>query len=500
MPNAKLALVIVLGGLVAACFSANRPLDSTQTGNPPVIKTDRVALHLSSSDVRVIGEPGAVEPGGAKVEVINLTTGMSFTTQAAPDGSFDVEVSGSANDAYSVRAKAGSKTSSPVFVIRGTAAVGDGTDGSLSCQQRYSLAGELLKQASEAADRSCNVDADCEALLAEASCYVSGCVYAYVSERGRTQIERVSRDIDANLCAEYAADGCTHTQTQCMPPAAAVCQMGQCGTGAPDVPQEPEPSCNSLSLRAGKLLDDAHHAADQSCMVDSDCVREQVRLSCREDCTFVVGFSQAGAAQFESAYRKIEAEECSQFKALGCRATEPDCEESQYDIACVQNVCTTRPRQQDPLPDCVVCLNTYLQWHATPSGALVTDTSTLASCATYQRHRVNRQTGEESSCETKLVACNAITSTGAISTALAHPDVQTVLNYPENPVKLGNTRTGDVFQMTIGMRQLELGGSCEGAPPDCAPVPPGVEALRKLLQEIDQAFSEPMGACAGLKP
>jgi hypothetical protein len=47
------------------------------------------------------------------------------------------------------------------------------------------------------------------------------------------------------------------------------------------------------------------------------------------------------------------------------------------------------------------------------------------------------------------------------------------------------------------MQQIEVGGSCEGAPPNCIPAPEGVQALRDLLQQIDQALSGPMGQCPG---
>ncbi len=152
------------------------------------------------------------------------------------------------------------------------------------------------------------------------------------------------------------------------------------------------------------------------------------------------------------------------------------------------------------LPECVICLENSVQWESNP-GVGVTDVSSAAPCADYHRKRIDALTGNEFDCEAQLVACNAITSTGAISAALADSDVQRVLTNPENPVRLGNTRQGDIFRITIGMRQLELSesGSCEGAPPDCAPVPPGVERLREVLQQIDSALSNPMGPCAGIE-
>jgi hypothetical protein len=382
-------------------------------------------------------------------------------------------------------------------VIRGTAAVGDGHDGSLSCEQRNALAGELLSRAAEDADRSCAVDADCAPVVARASCYAPRCSYAYVSERGRGEIERVSRDIDANLCADYEADACSHPLPKCMQPPAAVCLMGHCASTAPAATEEPAPSCNGWALKAGKRFNDAFQAADRSCMVDADCTRAPLRVSCREDCPLVEGLSQAGLDSLEAALLDIEAQECSEFEALGCRASVPTCDTSDLEIGCIQNVCTTRT-PPNSIQECVLCLENQVQWESL-SNARIIDTSTVEPCATYWRHRFNGLTQNEFSCDTELVACNAIASTGAIATALAHPDVQAVLNYPENPVHLGDTRDGGFFQVSVGLHQVVLGGSCEGAPPDCAPVPAGVDALREVLQQIDQVLRGPMGPCAGIK-
>lgn len=388
MTNAKLMLWIAAGSLLAACFQANKPLDSTQTGNPPVIDTARVALYLTSDELRVIGEPGAVDPGGAKVEVTNLRTGKSFTTQAADDGSFDVEVAGSETDAYGVRAKSEGRASAPVFVIRGNAAVGDGRDGSLSCEQRNTLAGELLTQAAKTADRSCKADTDCAAIVAGASCYAPACWFAYVSERGNDEIEGVSREIDANLCADYETDSCSHPLPKCATPPAAVCAMGQCTSAVATAPTD----------------------------------------------------------------------------------------------------------------SCVVCLENELNWQSlSQTNGRIVDSSRAIPCASYTRYHYDETTGEERRCETPLQACNAITSTGAISTAVADPDVQQLLAEPESTVIRGNARERGLFQVMIGKKWIELHGSCDGAPPDCVPVPPGLEKLRELLQQIDHALASDMGPCDGVE-
>jgi hypothetical protein len=492
MPNVKLTLGIVVGSLVAACFSANKPIDSTQTGNPPVIQTERVALRLSSTDARVIGEPGAVEPGGATVEITNLRTGETITTEAAEDGSFDVVV-GLASDSYSVRAKVGGQRSSPVYVVRGTAAVGDGRDGSLSCEQRNTLAGELLTEAADRADRSCTTDSDCAPVVARASCYQPSCWFAYVSDRGGAQIERVSREIDGNLCAEYDVDACSHALPKCAEPSAAVCKMGQC---APIVPQEPAASCNSLALEAGKRFDDAIQAADRSCNDIQDCIVSPMRVSCREDCPLPTSFSQVGLDSLNAAVRDIEAQECAAFDAIGCKVSEPTCGDLVVAVACIQNVCTPRT-PGDEVPPCGGCLDQVIEWGLEAGGG-ISDMSQLAPCARYQRHRFSALDGNEVRCEAELDACSEIASTGAIWAALSHPDVQALATRSVNPIPFGDRRA-EVFKIRIGIRELLLGGSCDDAPPDCVPVPPGIAELRDLLQQIDQSTIA-AGPCASLAP
>ena len=88
----------------------------------------------------------------------------------------------------------------------------------------------------------------------------------------------------------------------------------------------------------------------------------------------------------------------------------------------------------------------------------------------------------------------------AISTALAHPDVKLYQEFPQNPVSAGDLRGGPKFRVTIGAKRIELGGSCEGAPPGCEPIPQGLELLRETLQQIDSLLGNAMSTtdCAGI--
>ena len=96
----------LLVAALAACTDAHGPREGTQTGNPPVLDRGKVKLEVGADEVHVTGEPGAAAPGGATIEITNLTTGKMTDGKAAADGSFDVRVDGSLDDAFVVRAVA----------------------------------------------------------------------------------------------------------------------------------------------------------------------------------------------------------------------------------------------------------------------------------------------------------------------------------------------------------------------------------------------------------
>ncbi len=101
-----------LSGLVlCACGSQSSTELPTETGNPPVIDQDGLRLELIDGALRVIGQPGATE-ANVEVELENTTTGERASTQAGPDGAFEVEVPGSSSDDYELRVEnsAGSDT------------------------------------------------------------------------------------------------------------------------------------------------------------------------------------------------------------------------------------------------------------------------------------------------------------------------------------------------------------------------------------------------------
>ncbi len=110
LPSLALAACLGLLPLLPACGGQSDAV-STDTGNPPVIIGQKLHVTPSDSGVVVAGDAGAVTPG-ASVAVENVTRGRSRVTTAAQDGSFEVELEGTAQDEYRVDATLGGRTTS----------------------------------------------------------------------------------------------------------------------------------------------------------------------------------------------------------------------------------------------------------------------------------------------------------------------------------------------------------------------------------------------------
>jgi hypothetical protein len=75
---------------------------------------------------------------------------------------------------------------------------------------------------------------------------------------------------------------------------------------------------------------------------------------------------------------------------------------------------------------------------------------------------------------------------GDLTAALAHPDVQAAL--ARAPILYGrDTRPvdGQVFQIQVGTRLVEIGAECTPSAPGCVAIPGGVRAAMQLLQRLD---------------
>lgn len=223
---------LALGALALAalgCTESHQRDVSTETGNPPIIDSSKIALVVSRDDVFVRGSAGAVTPPQGEVEVKILRTQAQVTGPVEGDGSFDVRVDASLDDVFEVRAVNGGKRSTVVIVVRGGATVGDGDGGvgELICEARRSLAIMQVADAVGHADKSCERSEDCQPYVPQTGCY-GGCFEGYFSEAGLAELEQAEESINQGVCASYSSDGCGFSLPGCVAPPSAMCVSGQC--------------------------------------------------------------------------------------------------------------------------------------------------------------------------------------------------------------------------------------------------------------------------------
>ena len=475
-------LCVTSSAALAACSSAHDPSSSTETGNPPVIDLLRVALKVSADGVSITGDKGAVAPGGAAIEITNLATSEVTHAVANDDGSFSVEVNGSANDAFVVRATLGAAASKPVYVVRGGAMVSSEADGGLSCGQRAELAARQLAQAAASADTHCEADADCMAVRGDAIC-IQPCDFAVVSQAGAVEIEAAGETIDKGLCSNYTSDLCAHPTPVCPDAAPPVtCKSGTCvqlgSTGGPL-------SCQDLDSTASQQLMAAEEAADRSCTSDADCVQVSPSLSCHDTCGYAQPASQAGKSAIESVVAAIEANVCAEFAKACSFVALPCVPDAPRTSACSGGECIG-------LPSCTSCLTQDISWGYTGGNSAYEDRSTLEPCVHYIRTRtLTGETTAMMTCSAQLLACNAAESSGAVGAALANADVQAGL--AQSPMLYGYDRRpvdAPIFEIKVDTATLWVGEPCDGQP-GCVAIPTGVSMLVDLLKQIDEAEAQP---------
>lgn len=235
----------LLTAIAVGCTQHYKPDVSTETGNPPVIDLDKVALVITSDEVHVTGEPGAVTPPEGEIEVTTVRTEDVVRGPIDDDGSFDVMVDATLDDVFEVRAVNGEARSAAVIVVRGGAEVIEGDGGGLTCEQQTSLGSAILQSALDAADQSCTTSADCMQYWRSASC-ISSCFGGYYSEAGLQSIQDAVASIDDGVCASFEDDGCQTFAPPCVGPLPAACVDGQCVED--ETPNETCDTCNMSTI------------------------------------------------------------------------------------------------------------------------------------------------------------------------------------------------------------------------------------------------------------
>jgi hypothetical protein len=224
----RLVVVVVLAALaLCACNVAH---NSTETGNPPVIDLKKISLVVSADGVRIVGQPGAVTPGGADIELQVAGSSEVIRGKSEPDGSFDIALDADANAVVEVSATDGDQRSSSVRVMRGGASVGGDDAGTLSCMERSQMASQMLGAAVKADASTCQTAADCVQVSNRTVC-TDSCGDLLVSTSEVAAVKDAVNSINDGLCASFAADGCNVIALPCVPPidGPIACIAGKCG-------------------------------------------------------------------------------------------------------------------------------------------------------------------------------------------------------------------------------------------------------------------------------
>jgi hypothetical protein len=344
--NAVGVAVIAVGIVLHGCAKTHSPQNSTETGNPPVIDADRVALIVQDDVVHVVGEKSAVDPGGVTIRVKNLVSDKSASGRAANDGSFDVKAPGSANDGFSVQSSNGNGDSKAVFVTEGGAAAAEGENGTLSCDQQNQLAAEQLHAVVDSADDTCTQASDCIAAGIGSVC-TDGCGGGFVSKAGLAELEDAVSAVEHGLCADFRKQGCSYTAVGCVPPPEPMCLNGHCrlhtepsdaGDASSDVTDAGASTCSGRSQTAMMQLQQAIADADKTCTSDDDCVHAPSSTDCFEDCDLGI-VSLDGRTQVQTAIDAINAGVCARYSAR-CTFAIPMCAQPPKAL-CNQGQCGT---------------------------------------------------------------------------------------------------------------------------------------------------------------
>jgi hypothetical protein len=244
----RLVVVVVLAALaLCACNVAH---NSTETGNPPVIDLKKISLVVSADGVRIVGQPGAVTPGGADIELEVAGSSEVIRGKSEPDGSFDIALDADPDAVVEVSATDGDKRSSSVRVTRGGASVVGGDAGTLSCMERSQLASQMLASAVKPDASTCQRAADCVQVSNRTVC-TDSCSDLLVSTSEVAAVKDAVNSINEGLCASFAADGCNVIAQPCVPTIGGLvaCIAGKCGMEYP--PEVMCPSCLNHTVEWG---------------------------------------------------------------------------------------------------------------------------------------------------------------------------------------------------------------------------------------------------------
>lgn len=345
---ARLSTCLVLclpPALLGHCGAAtDGGLMGTETGNPPVVDSQKLRLVATAAGMELIAQPGAVSPG-AQVRLENRSAGVSAVVTANPDGSFRVVVAGTALHTYEavVTARGRSVTVSLVAADAQTGVTPD--PGERSCELLENGLTVSLNAAIDPFAAGCTTDSDCEILWWDVGCY-DRCGYSYVLAAQQSSAVAAAEQSIAGACSELASRDCPRLPPPGCPGGAtsAMCHQGTCQ--ALDLDRL---SCDGLEARATQLVAEAFASVDRSCNVDADCTTTIVPgASCAYSCYFSGAIAASAVSGLQQSIEAIETGVCGASSARPCPPPEaPPCAGPDVTAGsvCVDNRCTI---QEEP--------------------------------------------------------------------------------------------------------------------------------------------------------
>ena len=195
-------LLCLSPALLGHCGGAtDSGLMGTETGNPPVVDSQKLRLVSGARGVELIGEPRAVS-AGAEVRLDNQSSGGSAAVTAGADGSFRVELAGAAEDSYEVTVTHRGGTTSLPVTVAASEVLPPGSDATLlSCVQLDASLEATVSQAMAPFAEGCSRHNQCLVQDWDAGCYYQ-CHYSMVVAGQQAPALAAAEQSIAPLCSE----------------------------------------------------------------------------------------------------------------------------------------------------------------------------------------------------------------------------------------------------------------------------------------------------------
>jgi len=170
------------------------------------------------------------------------------------------------------------------------------------------------------------------------------------------------------------------------------------------------------------------------------------------------------------------------------------------DVPVIRDVPVVRDAVADA--GCTDCVSATVSWGMDGGFVAYSERSTVATCRTFTFERNSFGGPPSRMCSNELPPCGAgdTPNVGDLEAALADPDVVRAL--ASAPVLYGRDSRpvdGQVFQIVVGGRRIEIGDDCRPGDPSCPSVPPGVARLRDFLERLTRERLR-FGSCATTFP